>query len=129
MPGRGSDTGSKGGGRDSGQVSIEFLGFLPILLAIALGVVQLGIGAYAAQQAGTGARAAARTASYDEADREADPQTAGKAAMSGWIGDGATIALGGGADEVRATATVKIPSIIPGIDFGEASRSATMPRD
>ena len=55
----------RGHGRDRGQASIEFLGFLPILLLVALAVVQLGLAAYAVQQAGTGARAAARTASMD----------------------------------------------------------------
>ncbi|MFJ9415944.1 MULTISPECIES: TadE/TadG family type IV pilus assembly protein [unclassified Streptomyces] len=115
-------------GRDRGQVSIEFLGFLPVLLAVALAVVQLGLGAYAVQQAGTGARAAARTASLDEADREADPAAAGRAAMSGWIGKGATISVSGaGTGAARATATVHIPSVIPGVDFGTARRSATMP--
>ncbi|MFG2135712.1 TadE/TadG family type IV pilus assembly protein [Streptomyces sp. NPDC048650] len=113
--------------RDRGQVSIEFLGFLPVLLTVALAVVQLGLGAYAVQQAGTGARAAARTASLDEADRETDPRSAGLAAMSGWIADGATISVGGGS-AVRATVTVPIPSVIPGVDFGTAGRSATMPR-
>ncbi|MYX55476.1 septum formation initiator, partial [Streptomyces sp. SID8382] len=48
-------------GRDRGSASIEFLGFLPILILVALAAVQLGIAAYAAQQAGTAARAAART--------------------------------------------------------------------
>ncbi|MFG2286983.1 TadE family protein [Streptomyces sp. NPDC048595] len=118
----------RGHGRDRGQASIEFLGFLPILLLVALAVVQLGLAAYAVQQAGTGARAAARTASMDRADRESDPQTAGRAAMTGWVADGASITVGGGGDAVRATATVRIPSLIPGVDFGSASRSATMPR-
>nr|WP_079123684.1 TadE family protein [Streptomyces sp. NBRC 110611] len=116
----------RGHGRDRGQASIEFLGFLPILLLVALAVIQLGLAAYAVQQAGTGARAAARTASMDRADRETDPQTAGRAAMSGWVADRATISVGGGGDEVRATARVRIPSLIPGVDFGSASRSATM---
>ncbi|AZS73875.1 pilus assembly protein [Streptomyces sp. Je 1-4] len=119
----------RGHGRDRGQVSIEFLGFLPILLVVGLAVVQLGLAAYTVQQAGTGARAAARTASMDEADREAGPQAAGLSAMSGWVADGATISVGGGGDEVSATARVPIPSIIPGVDnFGTASRTATMPR-
>ncbi|MEU4844956.1 TadE family protein [Streptomyces gilvosporeus] len=118
----------RGRPRDRGQVSIEFLGFLPVLLAVALAVIQLGLGAYAVQQAGTGARAAARTASLDPADRETDPASAGKAAMSGWIAKGATVSVGGGGDAVRATATVHIPSIVPGVDFGSARRSATMPR-
>ncbi|MEV7377861.1 TadE family protein [Streptomyces lydicus] len=115
--------------RDRGQVSIEFLGFLPILLVVALAVVQLGLAAYAVQQAGTGARAAARTASMDPADRETDPRSAGLAAMSGWVARGAGITVSEGGDEARATARVRIPSIVPGIDdFGPATRSAAMPR-
>ncbi|AJT64709.1 TadE/TadG family type IV pilus assembly protein [Streptomyces chattanoogensis] len=118
----------RGRPRDRGQVSIEFLGFLPVLLAVALAVVQLGLGAYAVQQAGTGARAAARTASLDEADVETDPRAAGLAAMSGWIAEGARIRVGGGGDAVRATVSVRIPSLIPGVvDFGSVTRSATMP--
>ncbi|MFH8678478.1 TadE family protein [Streptomyces lydicus] len=115
--------------RDRGQVSVEFLGFLPILLVVALAVVQLGLAAYAVQQAGTGARAAARTASMDPADRETDPRSAGLAAMSGWVARGAGITVSEGGDEARATARVRIPSLVPGIDdFGPATRSATMPR-
>ncbi|MFS7878907.1 MULTISPECIES: TadE/TadG family type IV pilus assembly protein [Streptomyces] len=115
-------------GRDRGSASIEFLGFLPILILVALAAVQLGIAAYAAQQAGTAARAAARTASLDEP--RTSPQAAGKAAMSGWLADGASIGSGGcGGGEAQATATVEIPSVIPGFDFGSAEKSATMPCD
>ncbi|KPC66718.1 TadE/TadG family type IV pilus assembly protein [Streptomyces chattanoogensis] len=118
----------RGRRRDRGQVSIEFLGFLPVLLAVALAVVQLGLGAYAVQQAGTGARAAARTASLDEADGETDPRGAGLAAMSGWIAEGAKISVGDDGSAVHATVSVRIPSLIPGVaDFGSATRSATMP--
>ncbi|WAP60936.1 pilus assembly protein [Streptomyces sp. S465] len=105
---------------------MEFLGFLPVLILVALAAVQLGIAAYAAQQAGTAARAAARTASLDEP--RTSPQAAGLAAMSGWLADGAGISSGGcGGGEARATATVEIPSVIPGFDFGSAEKSATMP--
>jgi hypothetical protein len=41
-------------GKDRGQVAIEYLGFLPILLLLAVAGVQLGLAAYTAQQAGTG---------------------------------------------------------------------------
>ncbi len=113
---------------DTGSASIEFLGFLPILILVALAAAQLGIAAYTAQQAGTAARAAARTASLDEP--RTSPQAAGKAAMSGWLADGAGISSGGcGGGEARATATVEIPSVIPGFDFGSAEKSATMPCD
>ncbi|WKX74406.1 pilus assembly protein [Streptomyces sp. XD-27] len=108
------------------MVSIEFIGFLPILLAVALGAVQLGLAAYAAQQAGTGARAAARTASSDEA--AASPEGAGRAAISGWLADEASFRVSEGGDEARVTARVKIPSVIPGLDFGTAQRTAVMPR-
>ncbi|WUI79249.1 pilus assembly protein [Streptomyces sp. NBC_00400] len=120
----------RGHGRDRGTVSIEFLGFLPILLVIGLAVVQLGLAAFAVQQAGTGARAAARTASMDEADRPPDPEAAGRAAMTGWVARDAKVSVdGGGGDAVSATVRVTIPSLLPGItDFGTASRSATMPR-
>ncbi|QKW52077.1 TadE family protein [Streptomyces buecherae] len=111
--------------RDAGSVAVEFLGFLPILLAVGLAVVQLGIAAYTVQQAGTAARAAARTATAD--DPEASPELAGQAAISGWLADGARISVSGGT-EAHATATIEIPSIIPGVDFGDARRSATMRR-
>ncbi|MFF2809016.1 TadE/TadG family type IV pilus assembly protein [Streptomyces sp. NPDC058000] len=113
---------------DRGSASLEFLGILPVLLVVALAAVQLGLAAYAVQQAGTAARAAARTASMDRADRQTDPQTAGRAAISSWVADHASITVGGSGDSVSATATVQIPSIVPGADFGSARRSATMPR-
>ncbi|SEC51940.1 TadE-like protein [Streptomyces melanosporofaciens] len=122
------DRPAAGRGRERGSASIEFLGFLPILILVALAAVQLGIAAYAAQQAGTAARAAARTASLDEP--RTSPQAAGEAAISGWLADGTGISSGGcGGGEAQATATVEIPSVIPGFDFGSAEKSATMPCD
>ncbi|MFC8014093.1 TadE family protein, partial [Streptomyces cinereoruber] len=55
-----------GRARDRGQAAVEYLGFLPILLLVGLAGLQLGIAAYAAQQAGTAARASARAASSDD---------------------------------------------------------------
>jgi hypothetical protein len=113
---------------ERGQASIEFLGFLPVLLVLAVGAVQLGLGAYAAQQAGTAARAAARTAA--RAHPAVTPEHAGRAAISDWLADEARIRPGGGAfDAVTYTATVPIPSLVPFVDFGEAQRSVTMPRE
>nr|WP_245245211.1 TadE/TadG family type IV pilus assembly protein [Streptomyces palmae] len=108
------------------MVSIELVGFLPLLLLVALAAIQLGLSAYAAQQAGTAARAAARTASADRP--EATPAGAGRAAMSGWLADGASITVSEGDGEARATVRVEIPSVIPGLHFGSAQRTATMPR-
>jgi hypothetical protein len=90
--------------------------------------VQLGLGAYAAQQAGTAARAAARTASHDTV--QASPERAGRAAISEWLAGGARITAEPGAyDEVTYTVRVKIPSLVPFVDFGEVEKSATMPRE
>ncbi|MEU8822503.1 TadE family protein [Streptomyces sp. NPDC048636] len=127
-PGGWAAVGPRRPGSDRGSASIEFLGFLPVLLIVALAAVQLGLAAYTVQQAGTAARAAARTASLDEPRNS--PAAAGQAAMSGWLADGADVSSGGcGGGQARATASVEIPSVIPGFDFGSARRSATMPCD
>ncbi|HEV7628507.1 MAG TPA: TadE family protein [Streptomyces sp.] len=113
---------------ERGASSLELAGMMPLLLLVAMASIQLGIAGYAVQQAGTGARAAARIASQEDlADGYA---TTGKAAMSGWTASRSSFSLGGGDDEVEVTTTVTIPSIVPGVDdFGDAARSATMPRD
>ncbi|MEE1927807.1 TadE/TadG family type IV pilus assembly protein [Streptomyces sp. TRM 70351] len=112
-------------GRDRGQAAIEFIGFLPLLLLVALAAVQLGIAAYTAQQAGTAARTAARYVSQDDT-RAADP--AGRAALSDWLAERAGFTEARPPGEVTVTATVPIPSVIPGVDFGSVEKSATMPR-
>ncbi|MFE2039952.1 TadE family protein [Streptomyces sp. NPDC059477] len=108
--------------RDRGQVAIEYLGFLPILLLVALGTVQLGLIAYAGQQAGTAARAGARAASLD-----LGAQAGCTAAVSDWLTVGCSEAILG--DEVEVTAAVEIPQLIPMWDFGQATRTAVMPID
>ncbi|MBZ6131035.1 pilus assembly protein [Streptomyces olivaceus] len=110
--------------RDRGQVAIEYLGFLPVLIAVGMAVVQLGLVAYTAQQAGTAARAGARSASLQES-----AQGACAAAVSSWLADGTDCPPSYGGEEVTVTATVGIPSIVPGWDFGDATRTATMPLD
>ncbi|MGA5410925.1 TadE/TadG family type IV pilus assembly protein [Streptomyces lavendulocolor] len=107
---------------ETGQAAVEFVGWLAVLLIAALAAVQLGFVAYAVQQAGTASRAAARVASQDPA---ADAQGAGQAAASAWLG--ADVTVGRGGDEVTATATVPIPSVIPLFTFPGARRSTTMP--
>ncbi|WP_455352768.1 TadE/TadG family type IV pilus assembly protein [Streptomyces sp. SYSU K217416] len=115
---------------DRGQTAVEYIGFLPFLILIGIVVIQLGIAAYAIQQAGTAARTAARIASHDNAG---DPEAAGRAAVSDWIADGTDIDIdvrfGDRLDEAEATATVEIPSIVPGLDFAPVQRTSTMPRD
>ena len=113
-----------GRGRDRGQVAIEYLGFIPILILVAMAGVQIGLIAYTAQQAGTAARAGARSASLQES-----AQLGCQNAVSTWLADGTGCGESYGADEVTVTATVQIPSIVPGWDFGDAHKTATMPLD
>ncbi|MEU6446637.1 TadE/TadG family type IV pilus assembly protein [Streptomyces sp. NPDC046979] len=122
----GSYSRGPGGGRarDRGQAAIEYLGFVPILIIVGMAVVQLGLIAYTAQQAGTAARAGARSASLQES-----AQGACAAAVSSWLADGTSCPPSYGGDEVMVTATVDIPSIVPGWDFDPATRTATMPLD
>ncbi|KOT44162.1 septum formation initiator [Streptomyces caelestis] len=110
--------------RDRGQVAVEYLGFLPVLLVVAMAAVQLGLVAYTAQQAGTAARAGARSASLD---REAGP--ACTAAVSDWLAGRTGCAVAKGGDEVTVTATIDIPSIVPGWNFDPVRKTATMPVD
>ena len=93
---------------DRGQAAIEYLGFVPILILVALAAVQLGLVAYTAQQAGTAARAGARSASLDE-----DAQQGCRNAVSGWLADGTACASAELGDEVRVTADVDIPRSCP----------------
>ncbi|MFH8471540.1 TadE/TadG family type IV pilus assembly protein [Streptomyces sp. NPDC018000] len=113
--------------RDRGQVAIEYLGFLPLLLLVGLLAIQAGLAAYAANQAGTGARAAARMASMSSGGCD---ERAGKAAMSDWTAGLAKIRESSSSfDEVTCTARVDVPDIIPGVHiWGTAERSSTMPR-
>ncbi|MFJ5776012.1 TadE/TadG family type IV pilus assembly protein [Streptomyces sp. NPDC093094] len=114
------DTMTRARARDRGQVALEYLGFVPILILVALAGVQVGLIAYAGQQAGTAARAGARSASLGQSAQEGCAQ-----AVSDWLSVACTAAHGD--DEVTVTAVVDIPDF--GWDFGEATKSATMPLD
>jgi Flp pilus assembly protein TadG len=110
---------------ERGQAAIEYVGMLGLLLFVAMAVVQLGLAVYAAQQAGTASRAAARAVSMEQGSA----QQAGSAAMSDWLEKGASFRGGPAGDEVTVEVTVEIPSVVPGIDFGPVHKSTTMPMD
>ncbi|MGQ4512076.1 pilus assembly protein [Streptomyces sp. DW26H14] len=116
------------GRHDGGQAALEYVGVVALLLFVAVAALQLGIAGYAVQQAGTGARAAARTATYRETEGD-DYQAAGHAAMSGWLSDNADFSESGGGTGITVTARVPIPAIIPMLNLGDATRSVTMPLD
>ncbi|MCF3964650.1 TadE/TadG family type IV pilus assembly protein, partial [Streptomyces fuscigenes] len=115
--------------RDRGQAALEYAGVVAVLLFVAVAALQLGIAGYAVQQAGTGARAAARTATYRETEGD-DYQAAGHAAISGWLSGGTEFSESGATGTgLTVTARVHIPAIVPLLDLGYATRSVTMPRD
>lgn len=107
--------------RDRGQVAIEYLGFVPVLLLVGMTGLQIGAVAYAAEQAGTAARAGARAASL----QPGTAQQACREAVSG----GLSVQCGEEpqGDSVEVTASVHIPKIL--WDFGDARKTATMPMD
>ncbi|MFI0722258.1 TadE/TadG family type IV pilus assembly protein [Streptomyces sp. NPDC021203] len=111
------------------MASLEYLGMLPFLLLIALAGIQLGLVAYCGEQAGTAARAAARTAALPPPDGGTGAGTqAGNDAVSSWLT--ARIGWRSDPDSYTATAKVDVPSVLPGVHlFGPVSRSATMPRE
>ncbi|MFJ8197601.1 TadE/TadG family type IV pilus assembly protein [Streptomyces sp. NPDC096152] len=112
------------GRRDRGQAALEYLGFVPILMIVAMAVVQIGLIAYTAQQAGTAARAGARAASL-----RMGAQAGCQEAVADWLAGRTSCGEAPGGDTVTVTATVTIPSVVPGWDFGPARKRATMPLD
>ncbi|MCB5182475.1 TadE/TadG family type IV pilus assembly protein [Streptomyces antimicrobicus] len=111
--------------RDRGQVALEYVGFVPILLLVALCAIQLGWIAYVNEQADTAARTAARV----QARTGSGGAAAGKAAISPELAATADVAVSRSGDAVTATVTIPINSIVPGLDVQSAVRTATMPYD
>ncbi|MFF3380112.1 TadE/TadG family type IV pilus assembly protein [Streptomyces sp. NPDC002680] len=108
---------------DRGTSILEFAGFLPILLVVGLACIQLGLIGYGLNQAGTGARAAARAASLD-----GDGEGAGIASVSDWLDPEVDAPLGAG-DTTTATVVVHVPAIIPLFGDFDLDATATMPND
>ncbi|ROV64720.1 TadE/TadG family type IV pilus assembly protein [Streptomyces globisporus] len=112
---------------DRGQVAMEYLGFLPLLLLVAVAAIQLGVAAYAASQAGTAARAGARTEA--SVDARGSGESNARDAVSDWVEDGGFEYRRTGGRDITVTVEVKVPSIVPGLDDWTAKRSATMPNE
>ncbi|MCX5376239.1 TadE/TadG family type IV pilus assembly protein [Streptomyces sp. NBC_00091] len=108
---------------DRGQVALEYIGFVPILLFVALCGIQLGWIAYVHEQADTAARTAARV----EARKGSGGAAAGQAAVRGGLA--VAVDISKSADAVTATVTIPINSIVPGLDVSDAKATAVMPND
>ncbi|MGW6706785.1 TadE/TadG family type IV pilus assembly protein [Streptomyces sp. NPDC054956] len=108
---------------DRGQVALEYIGFIPVLLFVALCGIQLGWVAYVHQQAETAARTAARV----EARTGEGGAVAGAGAVTGSLN--ASVVVTKDDDQVTAKATIKINSIVPGLTFDDATATVIMPND
>ncbi|MFD9123262.1 TadE/TadG family type IV pilus assembly protein [Kitasatospora sp. NPDC059571] len=101
-----------------GQVSLELLGLIPLLLLVLLVILQLGVAVYAAQQADGAARIAAR------ADTEGlNGAALGADALDSWLRDGSTVAVSAGHASVR----VLVPGVLNLFHPLYVSRTADMP--
>ncbi|MHA5049148.1 TadE/TadG family type IV pilus assembly protein [Streptomyces sp. SD15] len=107
---------------DRGVSMLEFAGFLPILLVVGMAAIQLGLIGYGINQAGSGARAAARVQSQG-----GNGTAAGQAAVSGWLTPQVTPE--DGPDLTTATVQVTVPGVIPLLGPYTLTRRATMPTD
>jgi hypothetical protein len=105
---------------ERGQASAELLGMLWLMLLVGLGVWQLALAAWAADQATN----AARTASRVEG-RGGNGEKAARYAVTGGLRDGMTVDILG----ETARVSVRIPIILPGLgdDRLRTTRSATLP--
>ncbi|MBT2447796.1 pilus assembly protein [Streptomyces sp. ISL-43] len=110
---------------DRGQVALEYIGFIPILLLVALCGIQLGWVAYVHQQAQTAARTAARV----EARTGEGGEAAGRSAISGGLAETADFDWANSRDAIKVTVTLSVNSVIPGLSFDNATATVTMPND
>ncbi|MEV5977985.1 TadE/TadG family type IV pilus assembly protein [Streptomyces sp. NPDC052114] len=108
---------------DRGVSILEFAGFLPVLLLVGLAAIQLGLVGYAANQAGSGARAAARAAAQGDSG-----EAAGQAAVDGGLT--ASVGVSDGGTTTTATVEVRVPTLLPFVDTNwSVTKKATMPND
>ena len=105
---------------EAGQASVEFAGVLFWLLLGAFVVWQLLLVSWTVNQASNAARTASRVDG-----RGGSAQKAGKAALTPGLRDHAIVRMQG----EKATVTVRIPIIVPGLDSEKlrTSRSAELP--
>jgi pilus assembly protein CpaE len=110
----------RGFGRERGQVSVELLGMLPLLLIAALLVWQLLLAGYAVNSAENAARNASRAAALGQ-----DGEDVAKDSLSFGLEKGAKIEV----DGEKATVRVRVPIVAPGVSSSELTveRDAELP--
>ncbi|AWZ05854.1 TadE/TadG family type IV pilus assembly protein [Streptomyces sp. ICC4] len=112
--------------RDRGQVAIEFVGTVPLILLLVAAVWECVLIGYAFSLAGNAADEAARAGAVKGGAecREA----AGKYIGSAWS---MSVACGASGDVYKATVTLRIPVLYPGLNFGaiDGTAGAAMERE
>ena len=100
---------------DAGQATVELVGALPLLAAVALAVAQV-LGAGLARELADHAAEAGAVAAL----QDADPAQAARAALPGWARSRVSVRVSGASVRVR----VRPPAVIPGT-AGLLSSTAT----
>ena len=107
---------------ERGQSSVELMGMLWLLLLLALGVWQLMLAAWAAEQAQNASRTAARVEG-----RGGDGDKAARNAVTSALRKGMDVQV----NSEHVTVSVRIPILIPGLVVDDqhlmAVRDATLP--
>ncbi|NUK26350.1 pilus assembly protein [Streptomyces lunaelactis] len=119
--------------RDRGQIAVEFIGMLPIILLTCVLLWQAVLFGYAYTLAGNGADRAAHEAAvnYLEADQDAQCQEGARLGVAD--PDYSFTAICGedlGHASMRASVGVKVPVLIPGLidySFGTVTGKASSP--
>ncbi|MEU5366748.1 TadE family protein [Streptomyces sp. NPDC005925] len=104
--------------RDSGQVTIEFLGMTPTILVTLVALWQVVLVGYTFTLAGNAADEAVRAGTAAKYDRQGTCSTAGLDKLSPAWRTGADVTCTTGNDYVTSDVRLKVPVLFPGtIDF------------
>lgn len=92
-------------GRESGSVSLELVGALPVVAISFLASLQLAVAGYVLWSAGTAARAGARAVLTGDG-----PQPAARRALPGVLSEDSRVTR-----EDGVTVSVRLPALVPGL--------------
>lgn len=109
---------------DAGQAMVEFVALLPVLLLVALAMGQGAVAGYAAWSAAGAARMAARAEALGE-----KPGEAARDELPRFLDRGSRIKVASptGKTPGRVTVRLKVPSLVPGLEFGTVAGRAQLP--
>lgn len=118
--------GTRARGGDRGQVAVEFVGTVPLILLLVAAVWECVLIGYAFSLAGNAADEAARAGAVT--GDSACAAAAGEHVSGAW---NPRVVCGRAGDVYTATVTLSIPVFYPGLDFGsiEGKAGAAMERE